>query len=390
MVRILDKFYTSPQYIYEKGALCTLKRVNSEHIEFVENTHQPTIMLLSVDAVSDVDEDTLNDIIKNYKLCTGNKVVIDTTIEDFINFNFFKICEKLLHHNIDPNDIVVLTSQTSAYHFRKDYKIPFKIIPINAFEYSFFHTEVVAQQLPIREIKPRSLEKHFSYFIKNARTTRKLFHAYMALKEYTDKSFYSFHNMVSPFTRTDEQMLERYDFINYQDSDSTKLQVLDRMARKHVIDDYTKVSEWQMPQYSVEKCGLHFTLETHAYMVNISERALEFDDRVFMTEKTYKPFFYGVPCLNPGIPSFKRKIEELGYYTFEKFFNTKIDGTDYETSFKSYFKLIDEMANMPLSQFEELLNTREVLDVCQHNQTHFMSQPETKRLINALSEILNN
>ena len=91
MVRILDKFYTSPQYIYEKGALCTLKRVNSEHIEFGENTHQPTIMLLSVDAVSEVDEDTLNDIIKNYKLCTGNKVVIDTTIEDFINFNFFKI-----------------------------------------------------------------------------------------------------------------------------------------------------------------------------------------------------------------------------------------------------------------------------------------------------------
>ena len=56
-------------------------------------------------------------------------------------------------------------------------------------------------------------------------------------------------------------------------------------------------------------------------------------------------------------------------------------------SVSSYFKLIDEMANMPLSQFEELLNTREVLDVCQHNQTHFMSQPETKRLINALSEI---
>ena len=389
MVRILDKFYTSPEYIYEKGALCTLRHVQSERVNFVDNTHQPTIILISLDAVSSVSQEVIDDVVDNYKLCRGNKIVIDTTIEDFINKNFFDLTEELLHQNVNEDDIIILTSQNSTEHFRRDYKIPFKLITINSFEYSFYFTEVICSSLEKREIKPRSLEKHFSYFIKNARTTRKLFHAYMCNQSYTDQSFYSFHNLVSPFTRTDERMLERYGFIDYKGSDAYKLQLLDKFSRTSAIDDYLNTGEWRLPDYAVEKCGIHFTLETHAYMTNISERQLQYDERVFMTEKTYKPFFYGIPCLNPGMPAFKRKIEQAGYYTFEKFFNSKIDATDYETSFKTYFKLIDEIAHMSLSDLEDILNSKEVLDVCRHNQQHFMSQPETKKLINAFYNIIN-
>ena len=77
MVRILDKFYTSPEYIYEKGALCTLRHVQSERVNLVDNTHQPTIIIISLDAVSSVSQEVIDDVVDNYKLCRGNKIVID-------------------------------------------------------------------------------------------------------------------------------------------------------------------------------------------------------------------------------------------------------------------------------------------------------------------------
>ena len=82
-------------------------------------------------------------------------------------------------------------------------------------------------------------------------------------------------------------------------------------------------------------------------------------------------------------------IEKIGYKTFEKYFNTEIDNSDYQTSFASYFKLIDEIANYSLSQLEDIVNSKEVLDDCKHNQDWFLSQNETHRLVRAFGRILD-
>ena len=65
-------------------------------------------------------------------------------------------------------------------------------------------------------------------------------------------------------------------------------------------------------------------------------------------------------------------------------------GIDYLfISFASYFKLIDEIANYSLSQLEDIVNSKEVLDDCKHNQDWFLSQNETHRLVRAFGRILD-
>lgn len=385
MIKVLDKFYNSPEYIYEKGIFATLKRINNPQVEFIDESSEyigPCIIILCLDAVTTVPERILENIVEDYKMCDGNKVIIDTSLEDFINTNFYHVTDYFLDEDrIKPEDIVVLTSQNSTYHFRHDFKIPFKIVSINTFEYAYYHTEVHAKDLPVPEIKPRKLDYHFSYFIKNARTTRKLIHAYMFMQGYLDKCFCSYHNLVSPFDDSDWYMFDEFDIQRPKD-------ILE-LGKQIIIDDHYNTGEWSMPPIAVENSGVHITLETHAYMTHISKRQLSHDHRVFMTEKTYKPFFYGLPCINPGIPQWTHNIEKIGYKTFEKYFNTEIDNSDYQTSFASYFKFIDEIANYSLSQLEDIVNSKEVLDDCKHNQDWFLSQNETHRLVRAFGRILD-
>ena len=96
MIKVLDKFYNSPEYIYEKGIFATLKRINNPQVEFIDESSEyigPCIIVLCLDAVTTVPERILENIVEDYKMCDGNKVIIDTSLEDFINTNFYHVTD---------------------------------------------------------------------------------------------------------------------------------------------------------------------------------------------------------------------------------------------------------------------------------------------------------
>ena len=68
-------------------------------------------------------------------------------------------------------------------------------------------------------------------------------------------------------------------------------------------------------------------------------------------------------------------------------FNNKINNNSYPECLISYFELVDEIANMPLSKLQDLLNSKESLDRASNNQKVFNQRNEIKKLINELETL---
>ena len=68
-------------------------------------------------------------------------------------------------------------------------------------------------------------------------------------------------------------------------------------------------------------------------------------------------------------------------------FYTKINNNSYPECMLSYFELVDEIANMPLSKLQDLLNSEESLDRARNNQKVFNERNEIKKLITELNEL---
>ena len=73
--------------------------------------------------------------------------------------------------------------------------------------------------------------------------------------------------------------------------------------------------------------------------------------------------------------------------SWESMFDTKINNNSYPECMLSYFELVDEIANMPLSKLQDLLNSEESLDRARNNQKVFNERNEIKKLITELKEL---
>ena len=71
-------------------------------------------------------------------------------------------------------------------------------------------------------------------------------------------------------------------------------------------------------------------------------------------------------------------------------FDTVIDNSSYKACLNSYFKLIDEICAMPLEQLQDRLNSKESLDMLQHNQTLYNQRNEIKLLIKKLNNLFED
>ena len=92
MIRVLKTFYKSPEVMPQKAVLghLQLNLLQDNTYELVdESSSAPTIIILHIDTVMSPTEDTLLGVVNDYKKCNGNKVLIDTTVEDFILEHFY-------------------------------------------------------------------------------------------------------------------------------------------------------------------------------------------------------------------------------------------------------------------------------------------------------------
>lgn len=349
-------------------------------------------MFLSLDTSSMVSYDVLAEIIDIYHKNPGSKVIIDTAIEAFVKDGFYIASSLLVKKGIDPEDITVVTGENNVSYFTHTYRIDFPTVAINIFELSYF---LYCKQIPSAEkylytnVTPRKLSKHFIDFKKNPRFLRKVFHAYMKKHNYIDTSFYSWHNEYA-FYSPDQTFLSDLDLMIDNSVDDT----IKSLNKPYIPDDIGLPKEWEISDHMVNSGGINLIHETHPYADLVFSSPSMYSDKFsdpysykgvsFFTEKTYKNFVYGLPFLNPGIPTSEFALKQYGYVTWDSMFNTKISHKGYRNNILSYFKLIDEIASMPIQDLEDLLNSEKSLDMLNHNKEMFREQRQFYAVLDLL------
>lgn len=114
------------------------------------------------------------------------------------------------------------------------------------------------------------------------------------------------------------------------------------------------------------------TLYKKTYYSVVTETLID-DDRLFLTEKTFKPIVNLHPFLILGNPGTLKYLQSCGYYTFPEIFDESYDSElDLLTRIDMILINIENFANLPANQKEKLI--RRVQYKLKHNKSLFLSR----------------
>ena len=119
-------------------------------------------------------------------------------------------------------------------------------------------------------------------------------------------------------------------------------------------------------------CALSVVVETTAHRddpISIKGDCWQHRDNYFLSEKTYKNFWYGMPYTHIGIPYMNENLEKSGYKTFSGLFDYK--KRPLETNYDGLlndFNLIDKIASMSLDEIMSILNSEQRISEYKHNR----------------------
>ena len=402
MIYIYDEYYSSPEFVQSKSAFGNLKNrwTSRSPYTFTDVVKQPTIFLIALDVYQDLEIEQVERIVELYKKHKYNKILIDTSMEDYVRESFYTLSKNLEVRGVNHNDIYVLSAQHFLGSFVDTFNIHYPVFGINRFETNYYDHVKFQQSTSydlqlFREIKPRKLKKHFISYKKNLGWLRRLFHGYMTERNYIDKSYYSWHGfkeIMDPLAMQTYQYFGMFTNLpNDLEAWANKIQELDQPVTSFNYKEEHNIPEWNIEDDAVLHGGINLIHETHRHFVVDPSQGFmpntKLVSSIFLTEKTFKNFCYGLPFLNPGVPRSEHVLKTLGYKTWDSMFNQRINNTDYYSCIRTYMQLIDEIANMSLQDLEDHLNSEKSMDYLKHNKEVFVEQRQFKRLIDILNAL---
>lgn len=135
-----------------------------------------------------------------------------------------------------------------------------------------------------------------------------------------------------------------------------------------------------------QKIGGDAMLNIDAHLkcfLNIVTETSYDSDMIFISEKTYKPIYLCQPFIVFGNPYTLKKLHELGYKTFSKWWDESYDTeTDLKKRFHKIVSILEMISELSLDELQELKN--EMRDVLIHNYLHFFKNTELQALLKIL------
>ena len=124
--------------------------------------------------------------------------------------------------------------------------------------------------------------------------------------------------------------------------------------------------------------NLNETLQLNSF-VNVITETLFSKDQIFLSEKIFKPIYTAQPFIVLGNPNTLSKLKELGFKTFDKWWD---ESYDEEIDFQKRLEMImDIMFEINSKSQEELLDiTKEMEDILVHNYNNFIETCKTEML----------
>jgi hypothetical protein len=107
----------------------------------------------------------------------------------------------------------------------------------------------------------------------------------------------------------------------------------------------------------------------------VSESSVE-QGKLFFSEKTSKPLFAKQPFLMIGNPYSLRKLHELGFKTFDKWWDESYDLVEsFEKRLDSILSIMEVINKKPLVELQQMLLDME--EVLEHNYRVFLGTDYT-------------
>jgi hypothetical protein len=263
----------------------------------------------------------------------------------FRNSAYFNIIDQLEKNNIKEEDVVWLTCDK---YMRQDPRIKAEFIH---FDFFLEQQKVLKNKfLPLTKIKHRYLSmaqgvpRHHRYAMTYQLYKNNLLeHGAVSCSAYEN-----FHYNTRPGT-TDEYMskLENFEQTVF---DSFK------QSLPHTIDN----------QINIHQVGND---ESHLFenvFVNLVNETHQPDDRVFITEKTYRAINYCRPFIINGDKGSLTYLKEMGFKTFDQFWDESYD--DEESDHVRITKITEVVRDICHRSNEELLTQyNDMLPILRHN-----------------------
>jgi hypothetical protein len=143
---------------------------------------------------------------------------------------------------------------------------------------------------------------------------------------------------------------------------------------------------YDVPSWDNQKIGGGARLNIDAHLksfLNIVTETLYDNDSLFISEKTYKPIYLCQPFIVFGNPFTLNKLHQLGYKTFDKWWDESYDSElDLKKRFDKIVKVIEQISNLDINQLMKLKN--EMREVLIHNYLNFFKADGMEELFKKL------
>ena len=279
----------------------------------------------------------------------------------FRNSPYFNVIDQLERHSIREEDVVWLTCDK---YMRQDPRIKAKFIH---FDFFLEQQKVLENKfLPLTEIKHRYLSmaqgvaRHHRFAITYSLFKNNLLQygaisctgyenfAYNGSTETTDEYISKLENFNKPTFATFKNMLPLT-----IDNKSTQIEVPDWGSDPDPINLHQNGRD---ESHLFKNVFLNVVNETH-----------QPDDLVFITEKTYRSINYCRPFVINGDSGSLQYLKEMGFKTFDKFWDESYDTDDDHTKITKICRIVENVCSMDIQELYALYH--EMLPTLQHNYT---------------------
>jgi hypothetical protein len=143
---------------------------------------------------------------------------------------------------------------------------------------------------------------------------------------------------------------------------------------------------YDVPNWKNQKIGGGARLNIQAHLdcfINVVTETLFDVDSIFISEKTYKPIYLCQPFIIFGNPNSLKKLKELGYKTFDKWWDESYDmELDINDRFKKIISILEEISEWDMDKCFDV--KQEMQEILIHNYKNMFKTDEIQNLFEVL------
>lgn len=316
-------------------------------------------------------------------------------------YNDYKWLSDLsLKYNFKKTDVIIINGNLASEEKFKQL-VSAKLIYDNftIYPFSWFsHNILFVGGWKLNEEIKSSCHKSFYSFLENNRNKKKMYHflcfnripkihricifgELMTNPNFKDKFITSLGKSRAHHSKSDLIFFESVNGILSNDYKYSKDRLLtffkNYNSNNNTLYDY----DFKDLRYNT---AINLNVDAHSNcFVNIVNESLIDNNCVFFSEKTFKPIYCCQPFILFGNPYSLKKLKEMGYKTFDKWWD---ESYDLEVDFtKKLEKIIDVMTEISSWSMEKcFIVTNEMESILKHNFDILMSDEETIKLYDFL------